>query len=146
MSAHRTPYTAWKLYVLCDPKALDPDEPIRYVGISNHTRRRFKEHLDAARTGRGGNPGLRTWLRRLKKQGSLPVMKVYHFEGSLEAMRRQEASVIRQLRRQDATLLNCQHNTTPRFQRWPRKRSLPRGRTLRHPTLKKKLSGRVVPR
>lgn len=146
MNNHRTPYTRWKLYFLCDPKQNDPGEAVRYVGISNDTARRFREHLDAARTNKGGNPELRAWIRRLQRRGLRPTMKVYHFEGSLEAMRRQEASVIRQLRRQGATLLNRQHNTTPQYSRWPCQRSLPQGRTLRHPTLKKKLSGRVVPR
>ena len=146
MNNHRTPYTRWKLYFLCDPKQNDPGEAVRYVGITNNTKRRYREHC----SGHHGTKAMRAWLRQLQKRGLRPVMKVYHFEGTLEAMRRQEASVIRQLRRQGADLLNCQHNTTPPYSRWPKpqkkKRRLSQGRKLAHPTLKKKLSGRVVPR
>lgn len=142
MPARRTPYTRWKLYFLCEPAEIDPEEAVRYVGISNNTRRRYREHLSGKRS---TNP-VRTWIRYLKKRGLRPVMKVYHFEGSLEAMRRQEASVIRQLRRQGADLLNCQHNTAPRYQRWSKTRRLPKGKPLTHPALKKKLRGPVVRR
>ena len=141
--SNRPPYTAYKLYVLCEPTEVDPGEAIRYVGISSDTRRRFKEHLESARTNYGGNPKLRAWLRRLNRRGLHPTMKVYHFEGTLEAMRRQEKAVIYQLRRQGAGLLNTQHNTRPR--QWPL-RPLPKGRPLTHAHLKRTVSGRVVAR
>ena len=138
MTAPRTPYTRWKLYFLCEPKEIDPNEPVRYVGISNNTARRYREHLD----GKGSTKAVRAWIRSLKKRGYRPVMKVFWFEGTLEAMRRQEASVIRQLRRQGAQLLNTQHNRTPHYQRWPRSKKLPRRRWQTR--LKKKVGGRVV--
>ena len=136
----RPPYTGWKLYLLCEPKAVDPEEEPRYVGISKNTARRYREHL----SGKRSTKAVRAWIRRLKRQGLRPAMKVYHFEGSLEAMRRQEVSVIRQLRRQNCQLLNCQHNTAPRH--WPHSRRLPQGRTLGLPGLKKKLGGTVLRR
>ena len=143
MSTRRTPYTRWKLYFLCEPVEIDPEEAVRYVGISNNTARRYREHC----SGRRSTKPVRTWIRALKKRGLRPVMKVFHFEGTLEAMRRQEAAVIKQLRRQGADLLNCQHNTAPKHRRWPAKaRRLRRGKRLTHPHLKKKVGGPVVAR
>ncbi len=90
---HRPRYTGYKLYLLCEPKQIDPDEEARYVGISKDTARRYREHL----SGKRSTKAVRAWIRFLERRGLRPLMKGYHFEGTLEAMRRQEASVIRKL-------------------------------------------------
>ena len=129
-------YTGWKLYMLLDPETGD----VRYVGISNNTARRYREHAK----GKGSTKPLRKWVLALKKRGLKPRMEVFHFEGTKEGMLRQEAAVIRQLLRQGCDLLNQQHNTPKTWKRWPKSRKI-KGRGF-DKRFKRKLTGQTLRR
>lgn len=135
----------YQLYVLCEPPERDPTEAERYGGMSNDPGRRFRQHIHAAKTGKGDNPALRKWIRSLLDEGLLPLMKVFAFQGTRHAVRCMEAALIKKLRGQGFELLNTQHNRGPRFKRFAKGKKIP-GRRLRDPKLKKKLNGKVVPR
>lgn len=78
------------LYYLLDPKS----KAVRYVGVSAQPNRRYTRHLQAV-----GDHYRDRWIRKLKKQGRKPLLRVVVIAQDREAALRLEVAAIARLSR-----------------------------------------------
>lgn len=94
------------VYCLLDPNAGD----CRYVGVSNNPIRRFKTHM----MNRQNNPVKWSWIRNLKTQNKLPILKILEKTNELHWETR-ERWWIRYFKKKNQKLTNLTNGGDGRF-------------------------------
>jgi hypothetical protein len=93
------------VYALTDPRPEYAKRPIRYIGQTSNLAKRQKDYRIAYRHGRGHNPALANWFRKLHRAGLEPGIEV--LEECLFGVGVRETSWIKRGRDKGWSLLNC---------------------------------------